>query len=133
MRKTNGQTFLFDTIRKKWLLLTPEEWVRQHVLNYLISVKHYSPATIAIEKMLELNGLKKRYDIVVYDAEKKPFLIVECKAPYVALDHLVIAQAQRYNLTIKAELLMISNGISDLVFNAANQVVELPERQKNGA
>jgi type I site-specific restriction endonuclease len=110
-------------VRKKWLVLTPEEWVRQHLLNYLIVVKKISPSSIAIEKTLQLNDLKKRYDIVVYSRDLKPYLIVECKAPYVELNSLVVEQALRYNLTIKAELLMISNGLSDLVFNSKNEIV----------
>ncbi|MES2679107.1 MAG: type I restriction enzyme HsdR N-terminal domain-containing protein [Bacteroidota bacterium] len=110
-------------MRKKWLVLTPEEWVRQHLLNYLIVVKKISRSSIAIEKTLQLNDLKKRYDIVVYTRDLKPYLIVECKAPYVELNGLVVEQALRYNLTIKAELLMISNGLSDLVFNSKNEIV----------
>lgn len=117
-------------IRKKWLILTPEEWVRQHVLNYLVTEKKYAISSIAIEKELLLNGLKKRYDIVVYTKQLTPYLIIECKAPYVALDHLVIEQALRYNLVIKAELLMITNGVSDLVFNKNQEVVELPSKNE---
>ncbi len=108
------------------MILTPEEWVRQHLLHYLVTVKNFSPAFISIEKELVLNDLKKRYDIVAYTQQLKPYLIVECKAPYVELDKTVVEQALRYNLTIKAELLMISNGVSDLVFNAQNKRVELP-------
>jgi hypothetical protein len=127
LRNQDGQTFIFDFIRKKWLVLTPEEWVRQHLLNYLVSEKRFASSTIAIEKELVLNDLKKRYDVVVYNKQLKPFLIVECKAPYIELNKSVIEQAQRYNLSVKAELLMISNGISDLVFNLKNEVVELPK------
>jgi hypothetical protein len=108
------------------LLLTPEEWVRQHLLNCLVTVKNFSPAFISVEKELVLNDLKKRYDIVMYTQQLKPYLIVECKAPYIELDKAVVEQALRYNLTIKAELLMISNGISDLVFNSQNKIVDLP-------
>jgi hypothetical protein len=108
-------------------VLTPEEWVRQHVLNFLVTVKKIPAGIISIEKVLVLNDLKKRYDIVVFDLEKKPHLIVECKAPYIALDQNVIEQALRYNLVIKAPLLMISNGMSDVVFNANNEKIELPE------
>lgn len=117
-------------IRKKWLILTPEEWVRQHVLNYLVTEKKYAISSIAIEKELLLNGLKKRYDIVVYTKQLTPYLIIECKAPYVALNNLVIEQALRYNLVIKADLLMITNGVSDLVFNKKQEVVELPSKNE---
>lgn len=126
LKKLNDQTWIFDFIRKKWLLLTPEEWVRQHLLNYLVHEKKIPAATISVEKELQLNDLRRRYDAVVYTRELKPYLIVECKAPYIALDKAVVEQALRYNLTVKADLLMISNGISDLVFNSKNEIVELP-------
>lgn len=126
VRSQAGQTFIFDTIRKKWLVLTPEEWVRQHVVNYLVKEKKYPPSLIAIEKELQLNDLKRRYDIVVFTKEKKPYLIVECKAPYIELDQLVFDQALRYNLVIKADLLMVTNGLREVVFNVSNEVVDLP-------
>lgn len=126
VRKQGAQTQIFDFIRKKWLVLTPEEWVRQHVLNYLVTEKKYSASSIAIEKELVLNDLKRRYDIVVFSKDLKPYLIIECKAPYIELGQLVVDQALRYNLSIKADLLMITNGISDLVFNSKNELVDLP-------
>lgn len=124
LKKQNGQVYVFDFIRKKWLILSPEEWVRQHVLNYLVTRKNIPASSISIEKELVLNDLRKRYDIVVYTRELTPYLIVECKAPYIPLDKPVVEQALRYNLTIKAELLMITNGVSDLVFDSRNEVVE---------
>ena len=124
LKKRGGQTYIFDFIRKKWLVLTPEEWVRQHVLNYLVNEKKFPASTISIEKELLLNGQKKRYDIVVYK-NLQPYLIVECKAPYILLDRSVVEQAWRYNLIVKADLLMITNGVSDLVFNAKNENVVL--------
>lgn len=126
VRKQGAQTQIFDFIRKKWLVLTPEEWVRQHVLNYLVTEKKYSASSIAIEKELVLNDLKRRYDIVVFSKDLKPYLIIECKAPYIELGQLVVDQALRYNLSIKADLLMITNGMSDLVFNSENELVDLP-------
>ena len=126
LKKLAEQTYVFDAIRKKWLVLTPEEWVRQHLLNYLITEKQIPPSSISVEKELMLNGLKKRYDVVVYTRQLKPYLIVECKAPYVELNKDVVEQALRYNLTVQAELLMITNGVSDLIFNARNEVTELP-------
>jgi hypothetical protein len=109
------------------LVLTPEEWVRQQILNYLVRVKMYPASCISVEKELLLNDLKRRYDIVVYNRRLEPWLIVECKAPYIALDEAVLLQALRYNLTINAELLMVSNGLNDMVFNKQHQKVELPE------
>ncbi len=127
VRNGNGQTTIFDAIRKKWLVLTPEEWVRQHVLNYLISVKKFPASIIAIEKELVLNDVKKRFDILVYSKQLEPILIIECKAPYIELDNEVIGQVQRYNLTLKAKYLMITNGMSDLVFDQNNNRIELPD------
>lgn len=123
-KKQGEQTYIFDFIRKKWLVLTPEEWVRQHVLNYLVNEKKFPASNISVEKELILNDLKKRYDIVVYK-NLQPQLIVECKAPYIELDKSVIEQAMRYNLIVKAELLMITNGVSDWVFSSKNEKIEL--------
>lgn len=120
-------TKIFDPIRKKWYVLTPEEWVRQHVLNYLIEVKKYPASLVSVEKEISLNGLKKRYDIVIYKKDLNPYLIVECKAPFVSLDITTIEQAQRYNLMLKANYLMITNGITDLILNIENKNVDLPD------
>lgn len=126
VKKGSEQTKIFDSIRKKWYVLTPEEWVRQHVLNYLVEVKKYPASLISIEKEITLNDLKKRYDIVVYKKDLTPFLIVECKAPFIELEIITIEQAQRYNLILKANFLMITNGICDYVFNLENKICELP-------
>jgi type I site-specific restriction endonuclease len=126
LKNQANNTYIFDVVRKKWLVLTPEEWVRQHVLNYLIVEKKYSASSIAIEKELNLNGLKKRYDIVVYSKDLTPHLIIECKAPYISLDQAVVEQALRYNLIVKATLVMITNGVSDFVFNQKQEIIELP-------
>ena len=126
VKNGGGQTKIFDPIRKKWFILTPEEWVRQHVLNYLIEIKKYPSSLISVEKEVVLNGLKKRYDIVLFKKDLNPFLIVECKAPFIELDITTIEQAQRYNLIVKANYLMITNGIKDLVLNADNKNVDLP-------
>ena len=125
IKKNKDKTYIFDAFRKKWVVVSPEEWVRQHVLHYLVSIIKISPSKIAVEKELQLNDLKKRFDIVVYNNLLKPLLIVECKAPYVQLDQNTIAQAQRYNLVLNAELLMITNGVSDLVLNKENKEVKL--------
>lgn len=127
IKKDGTQTRIFDFIRKRWLVLTPEEWVRQHVLNYLVNEKKFPASSVSLEKELRLNDLKKRYDIVVFNRQLKPYLIVECKAPYIALDKSVVEQALRYNLVIRSPLLMITNGITDFVFNHNNQVTELAE------
>ena len=129
VRVKNGpdSTTIFDFIRKKWVSITDEEWVRQHVLMYLVKDKKYPASLIAVEKEIKLNDLKKRFDIVVFNKQMKPEIIIECKAPYVELDKSVIEQVQRYNLTIKAKYVMITNGVSDLILDKNNNAVELPD------
>ena len=127
LKKQNNQTYIFDVVRKKWLLLTPEEWVRQHLVHFLIQEKKYPISLLSIEKEINLNGLKKRYDIVIYNKQLQPTVIIECKAPYIELNETVVEQALRYNLVLKANYLMLSNGISDITFNSLNQQVNLPD------
>lgn len=110
IEKRDGQPFLFDNIRKRWLLLTDEEWVRQNFVAYLIEVLHYPATLIALEKALLLNGLKKRFDILVYDAAHQPWMLVECKAPQVALSEAVLDQVMRYNISIPVPYIIITNG-----------------------
>lgn len=110
IKEQGGQTFVFDSIRKKWLVLTEEEWVRQNLVRYLVAERQYPQAMIALEKRLELNGLKKRFDILVYDAAHQPWMLVECKAPQVPLSEAVLQQVLRYNISIPVPYLVISNG-----------------------
>ena len=100
---------IFDPVRRKYVALTPEEWVRQHILHYLMD-KGYPASLIAIERGIEVNGLLRRFDIVVYDRDTKPLILVECKAQEEALDHHVVMQAIAYNLTVKAKYLWLTNG-----------------------
>jgi hypothetical protein len=109
-------------------VLSPEEWVRQHVLNFLVTHKKFPVSSIAVEKQIVLNEQSKRFDIVVYN-QRKPFLVVECKAPFIALDESVIEQALRYNLVLKAEYVMISNGIQDFIYKGKTLQTSLPEFQ----
>lgn len=102
--------YIFDAIRKTWLLLTEEEWVRQSFVDYLLRVLEYPPAMMALEKGLELNGLKKRFDLLVYNSNHQPWLMVECKSPDVALSEEVLQQVLRYNMSIPVEYIIITNG-----------------------
>ncbi len=104
-----GGDFIFDEVRKKWVMLTPEEWVRQNFLQYLTRVKKYAASLIAVEKQVQLNDLKKRFDIVVYK-DDTPWMIVECKAMEVALDESVHSQILRYNLSLQVQYLVYTNG-----------------------
>jgi hypothetical protein len=101
---------IFDAVRKKWVALTPEEWVRQNFLQYLLQVKNYPTALIAVEKEIALGEIKKRFDIVVFDATAKPFMLVECKAMQVPLSADVLEQALRYTITVPVPYIVITNG-----------------------
>ena len=81
VKNQNGTVMIFDIVRKKYVVLTPEEWVRQHVVHYLVEKKGYAISRVAVEREIELYGLKRRFDIVVFDRSGNPWLLVECKAP----------------------------------------------------
>lgn len=102
---------IFDSIRKKFVVLTPEEWVRQHFLNYLIETLYYPKALIKIETGLIYNQLQRRSDMIVYDRHAQPWMIVECKSPGQALNNLTIRQVSVYNTVIKAKYIAITNGL----------------------
>ena len=110
IKKENEKELIFDELRKQWLRLTPEEWVRQNFLQYLLQVKRYPSAMIAIEKEIRLGELRKRFDILVYDTNHHPWLIVECKSMDVQLSEEVLNQALRYNIAIPVPYLVITNG-----------------------
>jgi hypothetical protein len=110
MKKENGKQYIFDEIRKVWLLLTEEEWVRQNFVYYLITQLNYPSTVIAIEKEISLNDLKKRFDILVYNKEHKPWMLIECKEPKVNLSEDVLQQVLRYNISVPAEYIVITNG-----------------------
>jgi len=103
---------IFDVIRKRFVILQPEEWVRQHCIHYLIDYKGYPQSLINIEKELIINSLRKRYDIVIFNSDGSIHLIVECKAPTININQNVFDQIALYNLSLNATYLMISNGIN---------------------
>jgi type I site-specific restriction endonuclease len=109
-KNAKGTLQVFDTIRKKFVDATPEEWVRQHIVHYLMVHKQVPASMISIEKQLILNNTKRRTDVVVYNNELKPMLIIECKAPQVNIDQLTINQALRYNMELKVPAVFLSNG-----------------------
>ena len=110
LRKEGGKPFIFDRIRKTWLSLTEEEWVRQNFVAYLVKELRYPEGLIALEKEILVNGLKKRFDILIYDRQHQPWMLVECKAPAVALTEGVLQQALRYNISVPVEYIVITNG-----------------------
>ncbi len=111
IKSTKNKYVIFDIVRKKYVSLTPEEWVRQHLIHYLIEEKKYPISLIAIEKQLIINNLTKRTDILVFNSEGMPEIIVECKAPSVKITQHAFDQISRYNLKLNANYLMVSNGL----------------------
>jgi hypothetical protein len=110
IRKEGQAEYIFDEVRKRWVVLTPEEWVRQQFLQYLVQVKHYPLSLIAVEKQLLMGDLRKRFDIVVYGKDTKPRMVVECKQMDVVLDHKVLDQVLRYNSILRVPFVVITNG-----------------------
>lgn len=103
---------IFDPIRKKFVVLTPEEWVRQNTLSFLMNEKKIPSTLIGVERKIMVNGVPKRYDIVVHKPNGSILLLVECKAPQVRIDQEVFDQIARYNLSLNAQLLMVTNGLN---------------------
>ena len=130
IKKEAGKEFIFDALRKKWLLLTPEEWVRQNFVQYLIRVKNYPATLIALEKEIQLGELKKRFDVLIYDTAHQPWMMIECKAAEVKLDDAVLQQALRYNISVPVLFIIITNG--NLTYgwqrnnNELNLIEEIP-------
>jgi hypothetical protein len=112
LKSSENKTLIFDIIRKKYVVLTPEEWVRQHVLKFLLEEKNYPASLIAVEKQLKLHTRTKRTDIVVYNTQGTPELLIECKAPSVKITQAAFDQIARYNITTKARYLMVTNGLA---------------------
>lgn len=111
VKKQSGMTMIFDVIRRKYVVLTPEEWVRQHVIHYLAGARHYPLALMAVEREIALYGMRRRFDVVCFDRGGNPYLLIECKAPAVPLSQRVFDQAFRYNLTLAAPYVAITNGV----------------------
>jgi hypothetical protein len=111
-KNKQNKTAIFDSIRKKFIILTPEEWVRQHVVHYLHYEKNYPWSMINVEKQVLVNQLPKRYDVVGFKNTGDLQLIVECKAPNVKITQETFDQIARYNLSLKADFLMVTNGLS---------------------
>ena len=111
IKSNENKRFIFDIIRKKYFVLTPEEWVRQHFIHFLIYEKKYPISLIAVEKQLTINHQKKRTDILVFNTEGTPEIIVECKAPKIKITQDSFDQIARYNLKLNAKYLIVSNGL----------------------
>lgn len=112
-RKDKDKFFIYDLPRKSWLLLTPEEWVRQHWIHYFLTVKGYSSSALITEKKLEINGLTKRLDLLITE-KTLPKILVECKAPSIKLTEKTFEQIARYNSIIGAKEIILSNGLQHI-------------------
>jgi hypothetical protein len=111
-KNSENKVAIFDEIRKKFMLLTPEEWVRQHTVQFLLQDKKFPKSYINVEKLIKINDLSKRYDIVVFQPNGDIFLLIECKAPEVPISQNTFDQIARYNLVLKAKYLMVTNGLN---------------------
>ncbi|MGB5499136.1 MAG: type I restriction enzyme HsdR N-terminal domain-containing protein [Maribacter sp.] len=110
-KNSENKVHIFDTIRKKFVALQPEEWVRQNVVQFLIHEKKYPKSLINVEKQLTINTIKKRYDIVIFDSLGNITLLVECKSPKIMMNQGTFDQIAKYNLHLKAKFLMVTNGL----------------------
>jgi type I site-specific restriction endonuclease len=127
-QKSSGDSHhIFDVVRNKFVVLTPEEWVRQHVIHYLIYEKSYPKSLLAVEKEIVLNGLRKRCDVVAYNREGNPSLLVECKAHEVNLNQTVVSQILLYNQKLNVPYVWISNGVINYCFDIKRGGVPVQE------
>lgn len=124
-RDKDGRTEVFDPIRKKWLVLTPEERVRQQLILFLLNIKKIPISHLSVEKAITVNGMTKRYDLVVFGEDLKPQMVIECKAPEVEITQAVIEQAGRYNKTLRAPILGVTNGSTHFFFTIDFETEEI--------
>ncbi len=133
LAEENGKLNVYDPLRKKFLVLTPEEWVRQHLIYYLVSFKNYPKSLFSLERGLKYNRVNKRFDILVLDRTGDPFLLIECKAPEVKLTQSTVEQVCVYNKSIGAKYMAISNGLQhiclslDIESGSYKQIREFPD------
>ena len=111
-KNSENKVSIFDDIRKKFIILTPEEWVRQHTVQYLLQDKNYPKSYLNVEKLITINDIHKRYDIVVFKPNGDLFLLIECKAPEVRISQATFDQIALYNLKLNAQYLMVTNGVN---------------------
>jgi hypothetical protein len=134
IKQEQNKQLIFDEVRRIWVTLTPEEWVRQNFLQYLIQVKQYPSSVISVEKIIKVGELKKRYDIVVYNKDK-PWIIVECKESNTPINAAVIEQVLRYNLALSIKYFIVTNGNQSFAYevskNLFKELDDLPEYNFN--
>lgn len=132
IKRQGDKALIFDEFRKKWIVLTPEEWVRQHVLMYVFKEKGYPKSLISVEKLVNVNGLKQRFDAVLFNNNARPIAIIECKSPSIKITEEVFYQALRYNAQIGAPYIVLTNGINtycgniDIINKKFSYIKEIP-------
>jgi len=133
LKQDKDKIYVFDSIRKKYVLLTPEEWVRQHIIQFVIQEKKYPASLVAVEIGLKYNQLQKRADVLVYNSTGVPLLLIECKAPEVKITQEVFHQIALYNMTFKVAYLLVTNGLEhyccvmDYANNTYQFLQDIPE------
>ena len=133
IKTEDGKTVIFDGIRKKFVVLTPEEWVRQNFIQYLITEKKYPESLMAVEKQIVVNHNQRRFDLLVYSRNGQPLLIAEFKAPNVKITQETFDQVVRYNMSLRVEKVVVSNGLQhfaceiDYSKNSYSYLPEIPE------
>ncbi|MBL7698389.1 MAG: type I restriction enzyme HsdR N-terminal domain-containing protein [Chitinophagaceae bacterium] len=134
MKKEKEKELIFDELRKLWVRLTPEEWVRQNFIRYLVYSKSYPSSLVALEKKIMVGEMIKRFDILVYDRAHRPWMMVECKASDVQLKENVLNQVLRYNIAVPVEFLVITNGNYCMAFKKVDMrllpIDEFPDFEK---
>lgn len=137
LKNSKNKRQIFDPIRKKFVALTPEEWVRQHVIKFLTIDLNYPKSLMNVEREIQVLGMRKRYDIVIFNPDGSIYLIVECKAPSVQISQHTFDQIARYNLALDATFLMVTNGLNhyycqmDLMLEKYNFLPSLPEYRRH--
>jgi hypothetical protein len=133
LKEDKNKFYIYDVVRRKFVVLTPEEWVRQNCLHYLRDYKHYPMSLLAVEKGIIINNQNLRYDIVAYNKKTNPVLLVECKAPEVKISQSTFDQIAAYNLALKVPYLLLTNGLqhyccaSDFENSRYNFLKEVPD------
>lgn len=125
LKKSEGKVWIFDGIRKKYVVMTPEEWVRQHLVYYFIHHLHYPKSLIRIEQGLTYNELQKRSDIIVFDRTGNPWMIVECKSPLIELNQDTAQQVTVYNSNVQARYVALSNGLKHICYEVTSTNIVL--------
>lgn len=133
IKTTGGKDFIFDNLRKKFVRLTPEEWVRQNFVQFMVTAKNYSPSLLTVEAAVNINGNPQRADLIVFSRRAEPVLVAEFKAPEVKISQQTFDQIARYNMQLKVSFLIVSNGIQhyccrlNFVENTYSFLPEIPD------